>query len=75
MVSHDLKGLTCWYIFIFIFLTHKSPPPPLSSSSTNEEFAAMIQKGDRRKFDVEALKQLLKLLPEKHEVCVTHSLL
>ncbi|XP_037551036.1 inverted formin-2 [Nematolebias whitei] len=34
----------------------------------NEEFVAMIQKGDRRKFDVEALKQLLKLLPEKHEI-------
>lgn len=32
---------------------------------------AMIQKGDRSKFDVEALKQLIKLLPEKHEVLVT----
>lgn len=29
----------------------------------------MIQNGDRTKFDVEVLKQLLKLLPEKHEVC------
>lgn len=29
---------------------------------------AMIQNGDRTKFDVEVLKQLLKLLPEKHEV-------
>lgn len=28
----------------------------------------MIQNGDRTKFDVEVLKQLLKLLPEKHEV-------
>lgn len=28
----------------------------------------MIQKGDRSRFDVEVLKQLLKLLPEKHEV-------
>lgn len=29
----------------------------------------MIRNGDRTKFDVEVLKQLLKLLPEKHEVC------
>lgn len=36
--------------------------------STNEDFVAMIQNGDRTKFDVEVLKQLLKLLPEKHEV-------
>lgn len=28
----------------------------------------MVQNGDRTKFDVEVLKQLLKLLPEKHEV-------
>ncbi|XP_017270955.3 inverted formin-2 isoform X2 [Kryptolebias marmoratus] len=35
---------------------------------TNEEFVAMIHKGDRSKFDVEALKQLVKLLPEKHEI-------
>uniref|UniRef100_A0A8D0GTE5 FH2 domain-containing protein n=1 Tax=Sphenodon punctatus TaxID=8508 RepID=A0A8D0GTE5_SPHPU len=28
----------------------------------------MIHKGDRTKFDVEILKQLLKLLPEKHEI-------
>lgn len=28
----------------------------------------MIESGDRTKFDVEMLKQLLKLLPEKHEV-------
>ncbi|XP_062484068.1 inverted formin-2-like [Pezoporus occidentalis] len=27
----------------------------------------MVQNGDRTKFDVEVLKQLLKLLPEKHE--------
>lgn len=37
-------------------------------NSSNEEFVDMIQKGDRSKFDVEVLKQLLKLLPEKHEV-------
>ncbi|XP_070402781.1 inverted formin-2 [Nothobranchius furzeri] len=35
---------------------------------TNEEFVAMIQNADRSKFDVEALKQLVKLLPEKHEI-------
>lgn len=40
-------------------------PPPCSS---NEEVVAMVQDGDRTKFDVEVLKQLLKLLPEKHEV-------
>ncbi|XP_030339192.1 inverted formin-2-like isoform X2 [Strigops habroptila] len=28
----------------------------------------MVQNGDRTKFDVEVLKQLLKLLPEKHEI-------
>lgn len=39
-----------------------------SLSSTNEDFVAMIQNGDRSRFDVEVLKQLLKLLPEKHEV-------
>lgn len=42
-----------------------SAPP---SCSSNEEVTAMIQNGDRTKFDVEVLKQLLKLLPEKHEV-------
>lgn len=40
-----------------------------SLSSSNEDFVVMIQKGDRTRFDVEVLKQLLKLLPEKHEVC------
>ncbi|XP_063189385.1 inverted formin-2 isoform X1 [Chroicocephalus ridibundus] len=35
---------------------------------SNEEVAAMVQNGDRAKFDVEVLKQLLKLLPEKHEI-------
>ncbi|KAK2826200.1 hypothetical protein Q5P01_020414 [Channa striata] len=35
---------------------------------TNEDFVAMIQSGDRTRFDVEVLKQLLKLLPEKHEI-------
>lgn len=39
-----------------------------SLCSSNEEVAAMVQNGDRTKFDVEVLKQLLKLLPEKHEV-------
>nr|XP_028605277.1 inverted formin-2 isoform X3 [Podarcis muralis] len=34
----------------------------------NVEVVDMIQKGDRTKFDVEVLKQLLKLLPEKHEI-------
>lgn len=33
----------------------------------------MIQNGDRTKFDVEVLKQLLKLLPEKHEVCAVNT--
>ncbi|KGL90328.1 Inverted formin-2, partial [Charadrius vociferus] len=35
---------------------------------SNEEVTAMVQNGDRAKFDVEVLKQLLKLLPEKHEI-------
>nr|KAF6484953.1 inverted formin 2 [Rousettus aegyptiacus] len=35
---------------------------------SNEEVAAMIRSGDTTKFDVEVLKQLLKLLPEKHEI-------
>ncbi|XP_034078451.1 inverted formin-2 isoform X2 [Gymnodraco acuticeps] len=34
----------------------------------NEDFVAMIQNGDRTKFDVEVLKQLVKLLPESHEI-------
>ncbi|XP_031435659.1 inverted formin-2 isoform X2 [Clupea harengus] len=33
-----------------------------------DEFVALIQNGDRSKFDVEILKQLLKLMPEKHEI-------
>ncbi|XP_057272092.1 inverted formin-2-like isoform X4 [Pezoporus wallicus] len=35
---------------------------------SNEEIAAMIQKGDSSKLDTEILKQLLKLLPEDHEI-------
>ncbi|KAK2879220.1 hypothetical protein Q8A67_020011 [Cirrhinus molitorella] len=35
---------------------------------SNEEFVSMVQKGDCSRFDVESLKQLLKLLPEKHEI-------
>lgn len=38
------------------------------SYSSNEEIVAMIQKGDKSKLDAEILKQLLKLLPEDHEV-------
>ncbi|KAK1897937.1 Inverted formin-2 [Dissostichus eleginoides] len=34
----------------------------------NEDFVAMIQNGDRTEFDVEVLKQLVKLLPERHEI-------
>ncbi|XP_029453926.1 inverted formin-2-like [Rhinatrema bivittatum] len=35
---------------------------------SNKEIVDMIEKGDRTKFDVEVLKQLMKLLPEKHEI-------
>uniref|UniRef100_A0AAZ3RN91 Inverted formin, FH2 and WH2 domain containing n=1 Tax=Oncorhynchus tshawytscha TaxID=74940 RepID=A0AAZ3RN91_ONCTS len=35
---------------------------------SHKDFVAMIQKGDRSKFDVEVLKQLQKLQPEKHEI-------
>ncbi|XP_064781179.1 inverted formin-2-like isoform X1 [Oncorhynchus masou masou] len=35
---------------------------------SHEDIVAMIQKGDRSKFDVEVLKQLQKLQPEKHEM-------
>ncbi|CAM2116327.1 unnamed protein product [Caretta caretta] len=38
------------------------------SCSSNEEVADMIEKGDRTKFDADTLKQLIKLLPEKHEI-------
>lgn len=34
----------------------------------NEEIIGLIEKGDRSRFDIEVLKQFLKLLPEKHEV-------
>ncbi|KAM4690860.1 inverted formin-2 [Rhinophrynus dorsalis] len=34
----------------------------------NEEVVDFIKKGDRTKFDIEILKQFLKLLPEKHEI-------
>ncbi|KAM8921364.1 inverted formin-2 [Pelodytes ibericus] len=36
--------------------------------SSNEEIVSLIEKGDRSKFDIEILKQFLKLMPEKHEV-------
>ncbi|XP_053451936.1 inverted formin-2 isoform X2 [Nycticebus coucang] len=35
---------------------------------SNEDVTAMIRAGDTTKFDVEVLKQLFKLLPEKHEI-------
>ncbi|XP_040976184.1 inverted formin-2-like isoform X3 [Aquila chrysaetos chrysaetos] len=35
---------------------------------SSEEIVDMIQKGDRSKLDAEILKQLLKLLPEDHEI-------
>ncbi|XP_029487356.1 inverted formin-2-like isoform X2 [Oncorhynchus nerka] len=35
---------------------------------SHEDIVAMIRKGDRSKFDVEVLKQLQKLQPEKHEM-------
>ncbi|KAM9700174.1 inverted formin-2-like, partial [Menidia menidia] len=35
---------------------------------SHEDFVSLILKGDRAKFDVEVLKQLIKLLPDKHEV-------
>ncbi|XP_052040879.1 inverted formin-2 isoform X2 [Apodemus sylvaticus] len=35
---------------------------------SNEDVTSMIRAGDTSKFDVEVLKQLLKLLPEKHEI-------
>lgn len=36
--------------------------------SSHEDFVSLIRTGDRSRFDVEVLKQLFKLLPEKHEV-------
>ncbi len=43
------------------------------SCSSHEDFVSLIRRGDRSRFDVEVLKQLIKLLPEKHEVntCLT----
>ncbi|XP_062293707.1 inverted formin-2-like [Scomber scombrus] len=35
---------------------------------SHEDFVSLIQRGDTSKFDVEILKQLKHLLPEKHEV-------
>ncbi|XP_034018319.1 inverted formin-2-like [Thalassophryne amazonica] len=35
---------------------------------SNQDFVSLIRRGDRSKFDIEVLKQLRKLLPEKHEV-------
>ncbi|XP_012912792.2 inverted formin-2 isoform X2 [Mustela putorius furo] len=40
---------------------------------SNEDVTAMIRAGDTTKFDVEVLKQFLKLLPEKHEMENLHS--
>lgn len=36
--------------------------------SSHKDFVSLIRQGDRSQFDVEVLKQLIKLLPEKHEV-------
>ncbi|PIO29296.1 hypothetical protein AB205_0107280, partial [Aquarana catesbeiana] len=41
--------------------------------SSNQQVVSMIEKGDRSKFDIEVLKQFLKLLPEKHECVQTMS--
>lgn len=60
-----LNGLWLQYHMHHFMTVSNSTPVPYSS---NEEVADMIRKGDRTKFDVEVLKQLLKLLPEKHEV-------
>ncbi|XP_056150224.1 inverted formin-2-like [Lampris incognitus] len=35
---------------------------------SHDEFVDLIRRGDRSRFDVDVLKQLLKLIPEKHEV-------
>ncbi|XP_049446283.1 inverted formin-2-like isoform X1 [Epinephelus fuscoguttatus] len=35
---------------------------------SHEDFVSLIRRGDRSRFDVEVLKQLIKLLPEKHEI-------
>ncbi|KAM7396080.1 hypothetical protein PAMA_007379 [Pampus argenteus] len=35
---------------------------------SHEDFVSLIRRGDRSRLDVEDLKQLIKLLPEKHEV-------
>ncbi|XP_040920666.1 inverted formin-2-like isoform X2 [Toxotes jaculatrix] len=35
---------------------------------SHEDFVSLIRRGDRSKFDAEVLKQLIKLLPEKHEI-------
>lgn len=48
----------------------RAPP-----SSSHDEFVSLIQNGDRTKFDVEVLKQLVKLLPEKHEVGIRSTFL
>lgn len=58
------------------FLPCYSPRAPhhfSPSCSSNEEIAAMIQKGDRSKLDAEILRQLLKLLPEDQEVSINMS--
>ena len=49
--------------FKLVMVTITNAPP-----SSNEDFVAMVRNGDRSKLDVEVLKQLKKLLPEKHEV-------
>ena len=56
-----MKTVSSWYCVNINKMFTFSP-------SSNEDFVAMVQNGDRTKFDVEILKQLQKLLPEKHEV-------
>ncbi|GAB1297827.1 Inverted formin-2 [Apodemus speciosus] len=52
----------------FSGLQEEPEPQHLPEAVSNEEVTSMIRAGDTSKFDVEVLKQLLKLLPEKHEI-------
>ncbi|KAF5916873.1 hypothetical protein HPG69_011781, partial [Diceros bicornis minor] len=54
---------------LFSFPVAKPKEPAVAQTRKEpKEVTAMIRAGDTTKFDVEVLKQLLKLLPEKHEI-------
>ncbi|KAB0398861.1 hypothetical protein E2I00_006055, partial [Balaenoptera physalus] len=65
VVEPDFSSLE--QLFSFPVAKPKEQAVAPARKEPKEELTAMIRAGDTSKFDVEVLRQLLKLLPEKHE--------